>query len=135
LEALREKAGQAGESTHRIAEIDWLAGQSIKVGRLAGFSSALPDRKLSERDETLEVSMCDRAVNAGGFGRVVNCPLGLVHIEVEQDPPTGPILQRADRTFDLVCVVLAHAASLSAHVGGQTNRPTLALLPTQAIGP
>lgn len=29
LKALRQKAGQAGESTHREAEIDLLAGQSI----------------------------------------------------------------------------------------------------------
>jgi hypothetical protein len=135
LEALRQKAGQASESTHRIAEIDRLASQSIKVGRLAGFSPALPDRQVSERDETLEVSMRDRAVHAGGFGRIVNCPFGLVHVEIEQDPATGPILQRADRTFDLVCVVLAHAASLSAHVDWQTDRPTHALLPTQGIGP
>src|SRR6202022_1144995 len=47
LEALRQKASQAGESTHRIAEIDLLASQSIKVGRLAGFSPALPDRQVS----------------------------------------------------------------------------------------
>src|ERR1700694_3889696 len=45
LEALRQKASQAGESTHRIAELDQLASQSIKVGRLAGFFSALPERQ------------------------------------------------------------------------------------------
>jgi hypothetical protein len=101
LEALRQKASQAGETTHRIAEIDRLACQPIKVGRLAGFSSALPDRQVSEGDKALEMSMGDRSVHAGGFCSIVNCPFGLVHIEVEQDPPTSPILQRADRTVDL----------------------------------
>ena len=124
LEALRQKASQAGESTHRIAEIDLLASQSIKVGRLAGFSPALPDHQVSERDKALEMSMRDRSVHAGGFGSIVNCPFGLVHIKVEQDPPTGPILKRADRTVDLAYLVLAHSASLSAHVGGEPNRPT-----------
>ncbi len=112
LEALRQKASQAGESTHRIAEIDLLASQSIKVGRLAGFSPALPDRQVSERDKALEMSMRDRSVHAGGFGSIVNCPFGLVHIKVEQDPPSGPILKRADRTVDLDYLVLAHSASL-----------------------
>lgn len=135
LEALRQKAGQAGESTHRIAEVDLLAGQSIKVGRLAGFSPALPDRQVSERDKALEMSMRDRSVHAGGFGSIVNCPFGLVYIKVEQDPPTGPILKRADRTVDLACLVLAHSASLSAHVGGETDRPTHAVLSRDAMEP
>jgi hypothetical protein len=135
LEALRQKASQAGESTHRIAELDLLASQSIKVGRLAGFSPALPDRQVSERDKALEMSMRDSSVHAGGFGSIVNCPFGLVHIKVEQDPPTGPILKRADRTVDLAYLVLAHSASLSAHVGGETDRPTHALLSRHAMAP
>jgi hypothetical protein len=101
LEAFRQKAGQAGESTNRIAELDLLASQSIKVGRLAGFAPALPDRQVSERDKALEMSMRDRSVHAGGFGSIVNGPFGLVHIEVEQNPPTSPILKRADRAVDL----------------------------------
>ncbi len=101
LEALRQKASQAAETTHRIAEIDLLASQPIKVGRLAGFSSALPDRQISERDKALEMSMGDRSVHAGGFCSIVNGPFGLVHIKVEQDPPTSPILKRAERTVDL----------------------------------
>jgi hypothetical protein len=135
LEALRQKASQAGESTHRIAEIDLFANQSIKVGRLAGFSPALADRQVSERDKALEMSMGDRSVHAGDFGNIVNCPLGLVHMKVEQDPPTGPILERADRTVDLADLVLAHSASLSAHIGGETDRPAHALHPSQAMGP
>ena len=115
LEALRQEASKAGESTYRIAEIDLLASQSIKVGRLAGFSPALTDRKVSQRNKALEMSMRDGSVHAGGFGGIVNCPFGLVHIKFEQDPPTGPILKRADRTVDLACLVLAHSASLSAH--------------------
>ncbi len=83
LEALRQEASQAGESTHRIAEIDLWASQSIKVGRLAGFSPALPDRQVSERHKALEMSMRDRSVHAGGFGSIVNCPFGLLHIKVE----------------------------------------------------
>jgi hypothetical protein len=120
LEAFRQKAGQAGEATHRKAEIDLLVGQPIEVGRLAGFSSALPDRQVSQRDKTLEMSMGDRSVHAGGFRSIVNGPFGLVHIEVEQDPPPSPILKRADRTVDLACLVLAHSLSLSAHLGGET---------------
>ena len=135
LEALRQKASQAGESTNRIAEIDRLASQSIEVGRLARFSPALPDRQISERDKALEMSMRDSSVHAGGFGSIVNCPFGLVHIKVEQDPPTGPILKRADRTVDLAYLVLAHSASLSAHVGGETDRPTHALLLRHAMDP
>jgi hypothetical protein len=135
LEALRQKASQAGESTHRIAEIDLLASQSIKVGRLAGFSPALSDRQVSERDKTLKMSMRDRSVHAGGFGSIVNRPFALVHIKVEQDPPTGPILKRADRTVDLAYLVLAHSASLSARVGGETDRPTHALLSRHAMEP
>lgn len=135
LEALRQKASQAGVSTHRIAELDLLASQSIKIRRLAGFSPALPDRQVSERDKTLEMSMRDSSVNAGGFGSIVNCPFGLVHIKVEQDPPTGPILKRADRTVDLAYLVLAHSASLSAHVGGETGRPTHALFSRHAMEP
>ena len=130
LEALRQEASQASESTHRIAEIDLLASQSIKVGRLAGFSPALTDRQVSERNKALEVSMRDSSVHAGGIGGIVNCPFGLVHIKVEQDPPTGPILKRADRTVDLAYLVLAHSASLSAHVGGESDRRTrIALAP------
>jgi hypothetical protein len=121
LETLCQKAGQAGEPTHRIAEIDRLASQSIEVGRLAGLSPALPDRQVSESYKALEMSMRDCSVHAGGFGGIVNCPFGLVHIKVEQDPPTGPILKRADRTVDLACLVLAHSASLSARVGGETD--------------
>jgi len=121
LEALRQKASQAGEATNRDAEIDLLASQSIKVGRLAGFSPALPDDQVSERDKALEMSMGDCSVNAGRLGSIVNCPFGLVHIKVEQDPPTGPILKRADRTVDLAYLVLAHSASLSAHVGGESE--------------
>jgi hypothetical protein len=135
LEALRQKASQAGESTYRIAEIDLSAGQSVEVGRLAGFSPALPDRQVSERDKALEVSVCDRSVHAGGFGSIVNRPLGLVHMKVEQDPPTGLILKRADRAVDLAYLVLAHCASLSAEVGGETCRPTHALLSRPAMEP
>jgi len=135
LEALRQKASQAGESTHRIAEVDRLASQSIKVGRLARFSPTLTDRQVSERDKALEMFMRDCSVHAGGFGSIVNCPFGLVHIKVEQDPPTGPILKRADRTLDLAYLVLAHAASLSAHVGGETDRPTHACRSHHAIEP
>jgi hypothetical protein len=135
LEALRQKASEAGESTHRIAEIDLLASQSIKVGRLAGFSPALPDGQVSERDKALEMSMRDSSVHAGGFSSIVNCPFGLLHIKVEQDPPTGPILKRADRTVDLAYLVLAHSASLSAHVGGETDRPTHALPSRHAMEP
>lgn len=135
LEALRQKAGQASEATHRKAEIDLLAGQPIKVGRLAGFSPALPDRQVSERDKALEMSMRDSSVHASGFGSIVNCPFGLVHIKVEQDPPPGPILKRANRTVDLAYFVLAHSASLSAHVRGETDRPTHALLSRHAIEP
>jgi hypothetical protein len=119
LEALRQKAGQAGESTHRIAEIDRLAGQSIEVGGLAGFSPALADSQVSERDKALEMSVRNRSMHAGGFGSIVNCPFGLVHIKVEQDPPAGSILKRADRPVDFACFVLAHSASLSAHVGAE----------------
>jgi hypothetical protein len=115
LETLRQEAGQTREATHRKAEIDLLAGQSIEVGRLAGFSSPLADHQVPERDKAFEMSMGDRAVHAGGFGRIVNRPFGLVYIEVEQDPPPGPILKRADRTIDLACLVLAHSASLSVH--------------------
>ncbi len=131
LKALGQEAGQAGESTHRIAEFDPLASQSIEVGGLAGLSPALPDREVSERDKALEVSMRDRSVHAGGLGSIVNCPFRLMHIKVEQDPPTGPILKRADRTVDLAYFVLAHSASLSAHVGGEADRPNacLALAP------
>ena len=116
LQARRQEAGQAGESTHRIAEIDLLAGQSIEVGGLAGFAPALPDREISERNEALEMSMRDRSVDAGGFSGVVNRPFGLEDIEVEQDPPAGPILKRADRTVDLICFARVHSASLSAHL-------------------
>jgi hypothetical protein len=119
LEALRQKASQAFESTHRIAEIDLLASQSIKVGRLAGFSFALPDHQVSERDKALEMCMRDSSVHPGGFGSIVNCPFGLVHIKVEKDPPTGPILKRADCAVEVAYLVLAHSASLSASVGGQ----------------
>ncbi|HXN92684.1 MAG TPA: hypothetical protein VN906_14500 [Candidatus Sulfotelmatobacter sp.] len=121
LEALRQKGSQAGESTHRKGEVDLLAGQSIKVGRLAGFSPALPDRQVSERDKALKMSMRDCSVDAGGFGSIVNRPFRLVHIKVEQDSPTGPILKRADRAVDLASSVLAHSASLSAHIGGETE--------------
>jgi len=127
LEALRQKTSQAREATHRKAEIDLLAGESIKVGRLAGFSTALPDDQVSERDKPLEMSVGDCSVNAGGPGSIVNCPFGLVHIKVEQDPPTGPILKRADRAVDVAHVVVAHSPSLSADVGGKTDRPTQAL--------
>jgi hypothetical protein len=127
LEALRQKAGQARESTHGICEIDLLASQSIEVGRLAGFSSALPDRQVSERDKALEMSMRDGSVDAGGLCSIVNGPFALMHIKVEQDPPTSRILKGADRTVDLAYVVLTHPASLSAHVG-ETDHPTQAVL-------
>jgi hypothetical protein len=135
LEALRQKAGQAGEATHGIAEINLSAGESIEVGRLAGFASPLPDRQVPKRDKALEMGMGDRAVYAGGFGRIVNRPFGLVYIKVEKDSSTGPILKRADRAVDLAFLVLAHAASLSAEVGGETGRPTHALLSRPAIEP
>jgi hypothetical protein len=119
LEALRQKASQAGESTHRIGEIDLLASQAIQVGWLAGFSPALPDRQVSERDQALEMSMRDSSVHAGGFGSIVNSPFGLVQIKIQQDPPAGPILKRAYRAVDLAYVVLAHSASLSTHSAGK----------------
>jgi hypothetical protein len=118
LEVLRQKAGQPLESTHRKAEIDLSTSQSIKVGRLAGFSTALPDDQISERDKPLEMSMRDSSVHAGGLCSIVNCPLGLVHMKVKQDPPTGPILKRADRAVDLADLALVHSASLSAKVRG-----------------
>jgi hypothetical protein len=122
------------ESTHRIAEIDLLASQSIKVGGLAGFSSALPDRQVSERDEALEMSMGDRSVHAGSFGSIVNCPFGLVHIKVEQYSPTSPILERADRTVDLAYFVLTHSPSLSAHRRGyRPPNARLALAPRYGV--
>jgi hypothetical protein len=120
LETLRQEAGQAFESTHRIAEINLSAGEPIEVGGLAGFSTSLPDRQVSERDKALEMSVRDSSVHPGGFGRIVNCPFGLVHIKVEQDPPTGPILKRADRAVEVAYLVLAHSASLSASVGGES---------------
>ena len=79
--------------------------------------------------------MGDCSVHAGGLGSIVNCPFGLVDIKVEQDPPTGPILKRADRTVDLAYLVLAHSPSLSAHLGGETERPTHALHSRKAIEP
>jgi hypothetical protein len=121
LEALRQKNCKAAEAPHRKAEIDLLAGQSIKVGGLAGFSPALPDHQVSQGDKALEMRMRDRSVHAGRLGGVVDRPLGLVRIKVEQDSPTGPILKRADRTVDLACLGLAHSASLSAHVGGEAD--------------
>jgi hypothetical protein len=121
LEALRQEVGEASEATHRIAEIDLLASQSIKVGRLARFSPALPDCQVSKRNQALEMCMRDSSVHAGGFRSVVNRPFGLVQIEVEQDPASGPILKRADRTVDLACLVLAHSASLSVHVGKEAS--------------
>jgi hypothetical protein len=133
LETFRQKACQAGEPTHRITEIELFASQPIKVGGLAGFSPALPDRQVSERDKALEMSMGDRSVHAGGFGNNVNCPFALVDIKVEQDPPTSRILKRADRTVDLVYLVLAHSASLSAHVRGETDRPTHAPVPPRCL--
>jgi len=118
FKALRQKAGQAREATNREAEIDLLASQSIEVGGLAGFSSALSDHQVSERDKPLEVSMRDCSMHASGFGCIVNGPFGLMQVKVQQDPPSGPILKRADRAVDLTHLVLAHSASLSAHVGG-----------------
>ena len=122
LETLRQKAGQAGEATNREAEINLLVSQSIEIGGFAGFSAALPDRQVSERDKALEVSMRDGAVYSGGFGSIVNCPFGLVHIKVEQDPSTGPILKCSDRALDLAFLVLDHLASLSANVGWESDR-------------
>lgn len=119
LEAVRQNAGQAFEASHRIGEIDLSAGQPIEVGRLAGFSAALPDDQVPKRDETLEMCMSDRAVHTCGFGSIVHRPFSLVRVKVEQDPPTGSILKRADRAVDLAYLVPAHSASLSAHVGGE----------------
>ena len=127
LEALRQKASQARESTHWVAEIDLLASQPVEIGRLAGFSPTLPDRQISERDKALQMSVRDRSMHTGGFGSIVNGPFGLVRIEIEQDPPTGRILKRADRTVDLAYLVLAHSGSLSAHVGGGSDPTTHAL--------
>jgi hypothetical protein len=121
LEALRQKNRKAAEATHRKAEIDLLAGQSIEVGGLAGFSPALPDHQVSQGDKALEMSVRDRSMHPRRLGGVVNRPLGLVHVKVEQDPPPGPILKRADRTVDLACLVPAHSASLSAHVRGEAD--------------
>jgi hypothetical protein len=118
LEALRQQAREASKSTHGIAEIDLLAGQSIKVGRLTGFSPALPDRQESKRNEALQMSMRNGSVHAGGFGRIIDRPFGLVYVKVEQDLPAGGILKRADRTVDLAYLVLVHAARLPARVGG-----------------
>jgi len=118
LETLCQEACQAGKSTHGIAEIDLLAGQSIKVGRLTGFSPALPDRQESKRNEALQMSMRNRSVHAGRFGGIIDRPFGLVYVKVEQDLPTGGILKRADRTIDRAYIVLVHAARLPARVGG-----------------
>jgi hypothetical protein len=123
LEPLRQKASQAGEATHRKAEIDLLASQSIKVGRLAGFSPALPNDQVSQRDTPLEMSMSDCSVYTGGLRSIVNCPFGLVYMKVEQDSAAGPILKCADRAVDLAYLVPAHSASLSAQVGAETDRP------------
>lgn len=135
LEALRQQTSQTGESTQRKAEIDLLASQSIQVGRLAGFAPALPDDQVSESDKPLEMPVGDCSVHAGRLGSIVNCPFGLVYIKVEQDPPTGPILKRANRTVDLAYLVLAHSLSLSAHLGGETDRPTHAVHSRKAIEP
>jgi hypothetical protein len=125
LEALRQKAGQAFEAPHGIGEIDLSAGQSIEVGGLARFPAALPDDEVPKRDKALEMRVSDRAVHTCGFGGIVHRPFGLVHIKVEQDPATGPILKRADCAVDLAYLVRAHSASLSAHIGAETNRRTL----------
>lgn len=124
LETLRQKASQASESTHGIAEIDLFAGHSINIGRLAGSSPTLPDRQVSERNKALQMAVSNRSVHANGFGGIVNGPFALLHIKVEQDPATSWILKRADRTVDVAYIVLAHPASLSAHVGGETDHPT-----------
>jgi hypothetical protein len=129
LEAFRQKAGQAFEASHRIGEIDLSAGQSIEVGRFAGFSAALPDDQVPKGDKALEMCMSDRAVYTCGLGGIVHRPFGLVHIKVEQDPPTGPILKRADCAVDLTYLVGAHSASLSARISAETNRPTSARHP------
>ena len=128
LEAFRQKSRQTSKATHWKAEIDLLASQSIKVGRLARFSPALPDDQVSERDKALEMSVGYCSVHAGGLGSIVNCPFGLVHIKVEQNPPTGLILKRADRAFDVAYLVVGHSPSLSAHVAGKTDRPRGALM-------
>jgi len=101
-----------GKSAHRIAEVELLASQSIEVCRLAGFSPALPDSQVAERDQVFQMPVRDRPVHACGFGSIVNCPLGLAHIKLKQDPATGPILKRADGTVDFAKVVLAHSGQL-----------------------
>ena len=100
-EALRQKAGEARESTHRIAEVDLLASKSIEVGGLSGFSAALPDRQISKRDKALEMSVRDSSVHPSRFGSIVDRPFGLAHIKLEQDPASGSVLDRADRAVEL----------------------------------
>lgn len=116
LEALRQEACQAGEAPCGEGEVDLPARQSVKVGRLAELSPTPPDGEIPECDKPCEVSVGDSAVHTGGPGHVVNGPLGLVHVEVQQDPTTGPILERADRAIDLAYPLLTHPASLSRDV-------------------
>jgi len=54
-----------------------------------------------------------RLVHSDGFGDTVHPPFRLAYIEVEQDPSAGLILKRADRTVELVHLVMSHTPSLS----------------------
>jgi len=116
MKALGQQSGQSCKSSYRVAQVDLLAGQPIELGWLAGFPSALAGCEISEGDQTLKMSVGDRTVHANGFGDIVDRPFGLVHMEVEQDSSTGPILKRADRAVDIAYLVLSHTPSLSVRV-------------------
>jgi hypothetical protein len=113
LKALGQQGGKSCKPSHRIAQVDLVAGEPIELGWLAGFPSALAGCEISEGDKTFEMSVSYRSVHSDGFGDTVHRPFGLVYIEVEQDPSAGLILKRADRAVELLYFVLSHIPELT----------------------
>jgi hypothetical protein len=92
LKALGQEAGKLCEPANRIAQLDLLTGQPIEFGGLAALPSALPDRKITEGNQALEVPVGNGPMYPHRFGDIVHRPFRLVHKEVKQDPSASRIL-------------------------------------------
>jgi hypothetical protein len=123
MQALGQETSKSCKPADRIAQLNLLTGEPIEFGRLATLPPALPDRKITEGDQPLEVPVHDGPVHPNRFGDVIHGPLRLVYEEIEQDPSAGRILQGANGPVDVGQLILSHPGSLPAERLGLLKTP------------
>ncbi len=119
--ALGEKRGESCEPSNRVAQIDLLIREAIELGWFSLLASALTGHEVPQRHEALKMAVRDRSVHSDRFRDIVDGPLTVMRVEVEEDPSSGRVLKGADDLVQLCQMILPHAGTLFRPIMRQTQ--------------